>query len=119
MSDWFKSAELLALTGDVPVAEATTNDKKKRLVLKGARWTQSSTISSSAGLIGGCILQFGDSSAALSSVTVGNGSSLTSPTVHEMIDNDGIIRAQCIRATFGAGSTSAGPLTVQIWGDYA
>lgn len=118
MSGWFVSAQLLALTGDVPVAEMKTNDTKRRLLLRGARWTQVSTIASSAGAIGGCILQHGDSTTALTSITVGNGSSVTAGTVIEMHDDDGILNARCVRATFGAGSSSAGPLTCQIWGDY-
>lgn len=117
MSEWIKNAVMTG-AGDPPIAEMVTSKRERSLRLRGIRWTQASTIASSGGAIGACHLQFGGSSASLSTIVMGHGSSLTAPVVNQVIDPDGIIVAKCIRGTFGAGSSAALPLTVTIWGDY-
>lgn len=123
MTGWLQTATI-GITGDIPVAEmkslvpaAGGVAHKKNLRLKGARWTQVSTAASSGAVVGSCILQFGNSSGNLSSIVVGHGSSLGGQAV-ELSDDGGLLSAKCVRATFGAGSSVCGPLTVTIWGDY-
>ena len=117
MSNWVANAALAAVTGDIPIAEKLAAEGSK-LRLKGAIWSVGCTAASSGGALGACHLQFGNSSGNLSTIIVGFGSSLTAPIRHSIQDSEGILSARCIRATFGTGSSVAGPLAVVIWGDF-